>query len=242
MQLPAFSTAGPIQTAVLWMRLILFALSFSTAIFSGVWMVLACSSMWMSAVGGSIMATCLFSMLLSLGSFACLLLEFFPLVVILAEGFTRQLHAAVAFTAHILCCVLMTLATESAGQTYVMDINDYINRSESGDSMVQDFTAKHVGSYAIQKYVAERSTDKYSSISTLFALWLPITLVHLFLAPMADKEEKKSAPRGSEAHPSNTNQDPSQNCGDEYDENRSEDCSYPGQDSNPGGGSDDDMA
>lgn len=176
----ALEQGGPMKIATFWLAILLLGISLSTAIFSIYWMAIAGSKIWLNAIGGALVATNFFLMLLSLASMAFLALSMLGFKIVF-DGFTRQLFAVSTFIAQILCCVLMSLATETETDRCLKELEDYCIRNAELP-LVVDFMKDHSTSYSRYSFVARITTEAYSSIASLFGIWFPLTIFYLYCA------------------------------------------------------------
>ena len=189
MALPDMQNGGPLTVAKFWLQMLCFGLALSTGIFAIYWMAISASSIWLNAVGGAILATNVFLMLLSFASFVFLALSIAEFKI-LYDGFAYHLFAVCAFLAQVLCCVLLSLSTNSAAGSDLEAILNYCSVNANNPNVV-NFLNSHVTNYSIYSYVAKRTTDSYASIAALFGIWLPATLILLFVSQKAEHEPKR---------------------------------------------------
>jgi hypothetical protein len=189
MKLTALQDHGPLGILVFWSVLVLAGVSLAAGILSIHWVTLAASSVWLSAVGSSILVATIFLMLLSFGATVALALDTFE-ISCLFDHCPRQAFAAASIAGQLLCCVLMYLSTDTEVIRAFDRVLDYGQRNPE-DPAVTAFRTAHPTRESIHDYVAARTSDRYDSMATLLCLWLPVTVGWLLAV---DKLEHPPAP------------------------------------------------
>jgi hypothetical protein len=195
MKLTKFQSQGAIGIVTFWLTLLLIGISASSGIFCIYWLSLAASSIWLSAIGPSLAIATAFLMVLSFGSLALLFLILFE-VKILFPTLTEQMFAVSTFLCELLCCILMSLSTDSHAADYYGELMDYCARNVE-DATVVAFRTEHPTDFSIHSYVYVRTTDRSGSIAAFFGLWLPAVLAFL----VCERKAERASPPGQPQNP-----------------------------------------
>lgn len=170
---------GSVGVGVFWSHILLICISISVVIFSLYWLIITSSSIWMKAVSGSMLTVNLFLMIFGLVSASIGVMQKFG-ISLLEEGILHQLFIAASFGCQLMCCILMALSRESKAALYVKDVNDFCVRNPTNTHVI-NFLKEHSTEYAVESYVAKRTTRAYNSIAAFFGIWLPTSIIYLFL-------------------------------------------------------------
>ena len=129
------------------------------------------SSLWIDAVGGSILTTCLFTMLTAIGSIVLLVFVQFNILAKMDKNFKFQLYVIVTVISLFLSCILMGISTSGYASQYSNDISDYITRNPNATNVV-NFVSDHPTTQSRTGYVLQRTSNAYDVTAVFFALWL----------------------------------------------------------------------
>ncbi|OHT02598.1 hypothetical protein TRFO_07007 [Tritrichomonas foetus] len=161
-----------------WLRCLLFLLTLSLSAFSFYWMAITATKIWTRSINSSLLVANLFLALITLASFAFLLLSRLNIKIVYSVQFTHHVFVVLSFIGQVICCILMSLSTPSSSETYHNSITDFCSRYPS-DPVVTNFIASHNTEFAIISYVASRSTDLYPSIAAFFGIWFASTVIYI---------------------------------------------------------------
>ena len=190
-----------------WLRNFLFVLPIGLAVFSIYWIAQSSNKIWLVSIGASILTVNIFLTLVSLVSFAFLLLCCLNKQIIYSIEFTHHLFAILSFIGQILCCILMSLSSSTNTDVYLKSIEDYCERNPS-NKVVTKFISNNPTQYSRFKYVAKRSTDLYPSISAFFGIWFSSTVFYLICSSGLSGAPPEHAPLlSNQQQPSEVQQD-----------------------------------
>lgn len=172
-----------------WMRLILLVIPVSYIAFLLYWMVITGSKIWLKAVGGQILTTCFFTMLLSICSIVMLFFVWFNILGNMDKAFKYQIFVVINVITLFLSCILLALSTYGQASQCSSDISDYITR-HSTDSIVTSFLSDYPTSASQSSYVLRRTSDAYTINAVFFAIWLISLFIAIICNYMIDSSEK----------------------------------------------------
>ena len=178
---------GIIGSVLYWTRLLLVVIPVAYIIFLIYWMAITGQKIWINAVGGGILTTCLFTMFMSIASIVMLFFVQFNILQSMNKVFKYQIFIVVSVLTLFLSCILLGITTYDKASQYSSDISDYIQRNIQ-DSKVVEFMAEYSTVASRTSYVLKRTTEAYDVNAVFFALWA----VALFIVILANHKIEKN--------------------------------------------------
>jgi hypothetical protein len=186
----ALQKRGLIGIALFWLRIFLLAIAFAAGLYAIYWMSLGASAIWLAAVDSSILTSNFFLMLTSFGSIAFLVLEWCGFRVFY-DGLVGHLFVVSTLASHLICCVLMGLATDAEAEACLGDVLDYCARHFAATEVI-DFFQRYPTDNSQHAYVTARTSNSYNLMVAFVWAWFPATILFLFGSCALDEERSPS--------------------------------------------------
>lgn len=161
---------GITGTVLFWVRFLLYGIPFGYLIFLIYWMVITGNQIWLNAIGGQILTTCLFELLVCIGSIVLLLFNHRKMIF-KNPKFANQIYVIVTIVGFVINVILLSLSSTKKANVYLADISDYLERN-ANVALVVSFVADYPTSYSRSAFVRQRTTELYDVNAVFLVIWV----------------------------------------------------------------------
>lgn len=184
-----------------WCRIILILIPIVNGFFSIYVVVTTAAKIWLSAIGGGLLAVSLILFIFSLASGIFLILSLIGIKIGKEKNYTFLIAMFLAISSLIIEASFLSQVTNSKTEMMIQDLVDYCIRNY-GDKTVQEFLLSHASLYSVRRYVETRTKDNYAAIATFFALWTIFLVIHCFLICLLSNPNRQNNNANDDVPPS----------------------------------------
>lgn len=161
-----------------WCRLMLILVPIINGIFSLYIVIIVSQKIWLSAIGGGLLAISVLLFLFSFASGTFIILCCIDIKIGKTTNLTFLIASISSIISLIIEACLLSQITKSKANLLINDLTDYCIRNYN-DPIVHKFLANHASFYCVRRYVETRTTDLYGASATFFTIWLILFALHL---------------------------------------------------------------
>ena len=170
-------------------------LSLCVAAYSIYWMIICGVKIWLSAIGGGIVAVNFFILLFALAAAVAKILNVLK-VLESVRAILKSVEVVATVLALVFCCVSISLSTYAMADRYYQELVDYCQRN-ANSTTVANFAATYSTYHSQSEFIHKRSTDAGAGMEALFGCWVSCFVLEfvLKLAGIAKDDDAPLLPR-----------------------------------------------
>ena len=177
MEIKKLNDKGLTGIIAFWMIIFNFALPLCTAAFSLYWVILLSDKVWIQSVGLSLFISNIFTLILSLASFAFNILSILKIKIIF-EQLAYQIFIVTVIVTFAVCCISLSLSSYRSADRAYQDIVDYCLNHQGNKYSIQ-FFVKYSTFISQKNYILRRTVEANSILSGIFGVWLGSFIIYI---------------------------------------------------------------